>query len=136
MLACGKREAMVMAPPTTDDSAVLPCFHGCLAFLHRHFPPRSPPSHPLDSSLLNHQHPSPYDCSTIPELQLPVAALSRGPAFLSGACMALARTVCQTVFHLGCHRSAVSLSALNVSPLTQILPLWWGSDPCFSSSTS
>ena len=23
----------------THDSAVLPCFHGCLAFLHRHFPP-------------------------------------------------------------------------------------------------
>ena len=32
------------------DSAVSPCFHGCLDFLHRHFP-RSPPSHPLDPSL-------------------------------------------------------------------------------------
>ena len=35
--------------------------------------------------------------------------------------MALARPVWFS-FHLGCHRSAVSLSALNVSPLTQILP--------------
>ena len=33
------------------DSAVSPSFHGCLAFLHRHFPPQSPPSHPLDKSL-------------------------------------------------------------------------------------
>ena len=46
MLTCGEREAMVMAPPPTRDSAVSPCFHGCLAFLHKHFPPQSPPSHP------------------------------------------------------------------------------------------
>ena len=28
---------MVMAPPPMGDSAVSPCFHGCLTFLHRHF---------------------------------------------------------------------------------------------------
>ena len=28
-----EREAMVMAPPSTHDSAVSPCFHGCPAFL-------------------------------------------------------------------------------------------------------
>ena len=27
------------------------CFHGCPAFLHRHFPPPSPPSHHLSVSL-------------------------------------------------------------------------------------
>ena len=43
---CREREAMVMAPAPTHDSAVLPCFHGCLAFLHRHFPPQSPPYFP------------------------------------------------------------------------------------------
>ena len=32
------REAMMMAPPLTRDSAVSPCFHGCPAFLHRHSP--------------------------------------------------------------------------------------------------
>ena len=32
MLACGEREAMVMGPPPMCDSAVLPCFHDCLAF--------------------------------------------------------------------------------------------------------
>ena len=47
------REAMVMAPPSTCNSAVSPYFHGCLAFLHRHFPPQSPPSHPFHLSLLN-----------------------------------------------------------------------------------
>ena len=59
----------------THDSAVSPCFHGCLAFLHRHFPPQSPPSPPLDLSLHSQQQPSPWDCSTIPKLQLPAAAL-------------------------------------------------------------
>ena len=62
------------------DSAVSPRFHGCLAFLHRHFPPQSPPSHPLDKSLHSQQQPSLWDCSTIPKLQLPAAAPSRGSA--------------------------------------------------------
>ena len=30
------------------DSAVSPCFHGCLAFFCGHFPPQSPPSYPLN----------------------------------------------------------------------------------------
>ena len=128
MLACGERGAMVMTPPTRHDSAVSPCFHGCLAFLHRHFPPRSPLSHPFDQSLHSQQKPSPWDCSTIPKLQLPAPAPSRRPAFLSGECMAVARTVWFS-FHLGCHRSAVSLSALNVSPLTQTIAQMWGSGP-------
>ena len=129
-----EREAMVMAPPPTHDSAVLPCFHGCLTFLHRHFPPQSHPSHPLEPSLRSQQQPSPWDCSTTPKLQLPSTAPSRRPAFLPGVFMAAARTVWFS-FHLACHRSAVSLSALNVSPLTQTIVRMWGSDPCFSSST-
>ena len=121
-----------MVPPPTHDSAVSPCFHGCLVFLHRHFPPQSPPSHPLDLSLHSQQQPSPCDRSTIPKLHLPVAAPSRGPASLSGVCRAAARTVC-FYFDLGCHRSAVSLSALNVSPLIQTIAPMWGLVPCFSS---
>ena len=78
--------AMVMAPRATCDSAASPCSHGCPAFLHRHFPPRSPPSHPLDPSLCSQEQPSPWDCSTIPKLQLPAAASS-------GVCMAVSRTV-------------------------------------------
>ena len=65
---------MVMAPPATCDSAVLPCFHGCPTFLHRHFPPQPPPSHPLDPSLHSQQQPSPCDYSTISKLQLPATA--------------------------------------------------------------
>ena len=42
---------MVMASLPTRDSAVSPCSHGSPAFLHRHFPPQSPPSHPPDPSL-------------------------------------------------------------------------------------
>ena len=114
-----------MAPPPTHDSAVSPCFHGCPAFLHRHFPPQSPPSHPLDWSLHSQQQPLPWDCPTIPKLQLSAALSSSEPVSLSGVCMAVARTVWFS-FHLGCHRSAVSLSALNVSPLTQTIALMIG----------
>ena len=108
-----------MAPPPTRDSAVSPCFHGCPAFLHRHFPPQSPPSHPLDQSLHSPQQPSPWDCSTTPKLQLPATAPVR-------SMYGCARTV-RFLFHLGCQRSDVSLSALSASPLTQ-LPQW-GSTP-------
>ena len=55
-----------MGPPPPSDSAILPCFHGCLAFLHRHFAQQSPPSHPLDSSLHSQQQRSPWDCSLTP----------------------------------------------------------------------
>ena len=129
MLVCGKREAMVMALAPARDSAVSPCFHGCLAFLHRHFPPQSPPSHPLNPSLHHQQQPLPWDCSTILKLQLPAAAPSWRPTFLPDICMAAARTV-RFSSHLGYHRSAVSVSALNVSPLTQTIALLWGSPTC------
>ena len=134
MLACGEREAMVMAPPPTHDSAASPHFHGYLAFLHRHLPPQSPLSHPLDPSLHSEQQPLPWDFSTTPELQLPAAAPSRGPVSLSGVCMAAARTVWFS-FLSCCHRSAVLLSAWSVSPLTQIIASMWVSDPCFCSLT-
>ena len=116
------------------DSAVSACFHGCLAFLHRHFPPQSPPSHPLSPSLCSQQQPSPWDCSTNPKFQLPATAAFRGPVFFSGLSMAEARTLWFS-FRLGCHGSAVSLSALNVSPLTHTIALMWESDPFFSSPT-
>ena len=80
---------MVMAPPAIQDSTVSPCLHGCLAFLHRHFPPQSPPSHPLDTSLCSQQQPSPEDCSTIPKLWLPATAPSKGSMSLSEVCMAV-----------------------------------------------
>ena len=48
-----------MAPFPMRDSAVSPYFHGCLAFLHRHFPPQSTPSHPVInlSSISSSLHP-------------------------------------------------------------------------------
>ena len=140
MLVCGEREAMVMAPsPWLGSIALLPWLP---TFPPQAFPTTisslispqsvSSPSHPLNPSLLSQQQLSPWGCSTVPKLQLPAAAPSRGPVFLSGVCVAAARTVWFS-FHLGCHRSAVSLSALNVSPLTQTIALMWGLDPCFSS---
>ena len=83
MLACLGR---VYGDGSTSmrDSAVSPYFRGCQAFLHRHFPPQSPPSHPLDLSLHSQQQPLPWDCSTIPKLQLPAAVPFRGSMSLSG----------------------------------------------------
>ena len=87
---CVGREDILMAPPPKCESAVLPCFHGSPAFFHRYFPPQSPPSHPFSPSLCSQQQPSPWDCSTIPKLQLPVAAPSRAPVSLSGENLAVA----------------------------------------------
>ena len=53
------RDAILIAPPTKGDSAVSPCFHGCPAFLYKHFPPQSPPLHPLDLSLCSQCSPHP-----------------------------------------------------------------------------
>ena len=41
----------------------------------------------------------------------------------------------QISFHLGCHKSTVPLSVLNVSPLIQTIVQMWESDSCFSSPT-
>ena len=76
------------------DSAVSPCLHDCLVFLHSHFPLQSPPSCPLRLSPCSQQQTSPWYCSPVPMLQLPAAALSRGLASLSGVCMAGPRIVC------------------------------------------
>ena len=75
---------MVIALPSTCDSAASACFHGCLAFLPQHFPPGSLPSHPLNPSLHSQQLSSPWDCSTNLKLQLPATEPSRGPAFVWG----------------------------------------------------
>ena len=50
--------------------------------------------------LSSQQQPSPWDCSTIRKLQLPAAAPSREPAFLSGVCMAAASTLILIPFRL------------------------------------
>ena len=63
-----------------------------------HFPPQAFPITvssltPPHSIFLSRQQSLPWDCSTIPKLQLPAAAHLGGPASLSGVCMAAARTV-------------------------------------------
>ena len=65
---------MVMALLAMHDSAVLPCFHGCPAFFHRHFPPVSSLTSPRSVSpqstaalalvLLHNPHiPAPSRCT-------------------------------------------------------------------------
>ena len=133
MVLCGKRGCGDDSTRYLWLSSII-LLHSCLVFFHRHILSQSPPSRPLNQSLLSQEPPLPWDCATIPKLQLPAAAPSRGPASLSRVWMAAARTVWFS-FHLGCHRSAISLPALNVSPLTQTIAPMWGSDPCFSSPT-
>ena len=133
MLVCGERERGYGDGSTPAcDSAVLPCFHGCLASLHRRFPPQSPPSHPLDPSLHSQQQPSPWDCSTIPKLQLPAAVPSGLLASILGICMAVARTVLSIPFRLpqiSCFTPSLkcfssdsdSCPSLGIGPLLQFL---------------
>ena len=125
MLACGETDAMVITPAPMHDPAVsLASMAAWLSFtgiFHHNLLPHIPSTYL--SAVNSNPHPG---CSTIPKLQLPTAVLSRGPASLPGLCMAEARTVWFS-FHLGCHRSAASLSALTVSPLTQTIALMWKS---------
>ena len=126
MLTCGEREAMVMAPPSVHDSAVSPCFHGCLAFLHWHFPPRSTSSQPLNPTL--HINNSPGS-----EIALQSLNSSSQPPCLPGDQGYV--WLLQGLFDSHSILSAVSLSTLNASPLTQTVSLMWGLDPCFISPT-
>ena len=130
MLACLGREAMVMAPPPMHDSAVSPCFHGCPAFLHRHFPPWSPPSHPLSPSLHNQQKPPPWDCSTIPKLQLPASAPSLGPTSLSGCSKGCLTLIPFRLPQISCFTLSLKCFSFDSDNCPDV-----GMDPCFSSAT-
>ena len=99
-----------MTPPPAHDSVVWLCLRGCLIFLHRHFPPQPPPSHPLVPSPGSQKQTLPWNCSSIPTLQVPGTALFRGLASLSRVCRAVARIVCVIRIPFNCHRSAASLS--------------------------
>ena len=97
MLACWERKAMVMAPSPTCDSAVSPCFHGCLAFPINISSLTSPQSASLQSTAaltlgLLH-NPTNSSLAGVAKLQLLATVFSREPVFLSGVCMAMARTV-------------------------------------------
>ena len=108
--------------------ALLPCLPG--------FPPAAFPT--TVSSLISPQSVSPQSTAAL------VLGLLHNPQTLAPSHCAFQGTsvplwgMCGCgkdwlSFYLGCHWSAVSLSALNVSPLTQTIAPMWGSDPCFSS---
>ena len=120
---------MLMAPPPVHDSALLSRLPG--------FPPQAFPT--TVSSLTSPQSVSSQSTTTLapgschtPQTPAPSSCTFQGTP--SGICMAVTRAV-QFSFHLGCHRSAVSCSAFNVSLLTQTIAQVWGSDPCFSFPT-
>ena len=134
MLECGEREAMVMAPPTTCYSAVSPSsMDACLSSTDiSHY--SLFPHIPSIPSLCSQQQPSYWDFSTIPKLQLQAAVPSRGPAFPVQGMYGCGKA-CLILIPFRLPQSAVSLSILNVSPLTQTIAQMWGSDPCFSFPT-
>ena len=107
-----------MVQPPTHDSAVLPCLHGCLIFLHRHFPPHCPPSCPLRLSPYSQQQTLPWDCSTILMLQLQATVPSRGPVALSRVCVAVARIVC--VILVPFRLSQISLFTLSLKCFSSV----------------
>ena len=116
-----------MAPPTTCDSAVQSCFHGCWLssteeISHRNLLPHIPSTHL--SVVISSPRPgiAPQSLNTSSQLLHP-----------HPGCVWLQQGLSHS-HSISCHRSAVSLSAFNVSPLTQTIALLWGSDPCFWSS--
>ena len=106
------------------------------------FPPQafssqSPPSPPLDPSLHSQQQPSswaPSPCAHSPNSSSQPLCLP-GDQHSCPGYVWLWQGLSWVSFHLGCHRSAVSLSALNVSPPNQTIAPMWGLDPSFSSPT-
>ena len=120
-----------MTPAPTHNSAVslasMAAWLSSTGISHHNLLPHIPSI--CLSAVNSNPHPG---CSTIPKLQLPAAVPSRGRASLSMLMYGRGKD-CLISFHLGCHRSPASLSALNVSPLTQTSTLMWRSDPCFSS---
>ena len=132
----GEREAMVMASPSTNDSTVSPCFLSCLAYLHRNFPSQYPTSCHLSPSLCSQEQLWPWDRYTVPMLQVSGALRPRRRHLpLSGDNMA-AESIVWFSFHIGCHRTAVSLSALNISLLIQTVAPMWRLDTYFSYPTT
>ena len=134
MLACGERGTMVPAPPATHDPEVSPCFHGCqlssTGISHHSLPPHLPSTRL--STVHSSPHPgiAPQSPNSSPQLLCLLADLCPCARYVW-----LQQGLSWFLFHLGCHRSAVSLSALNISPLTQAIAPMWGSNPCFNSPT-
>ena len=123
-----EREAKVMAPSL--HAAVSPCLQGCLAFLHRHFLPQSPPACPLGPS----PHHQPQTSSWIPPQSLhsspQLLCLLRDPCPWLGYVWLWQGFSVWLLFRLDCHRSAASLSASTISPLSQTVAPVWRSNPC------
>ena len=130
MLVCLGREPMVMAPPSMCDSAVLPYFYGCQAFLRRHFPPQSPPS--ITLSVVN-SSPRPWIAPQslnsssqplhLPGIYVPVWGMNGcGKDCLILIPFRLPQTSCSTL-SLKCFSSDSAIAPM------------WDSDPCFSSPT-
>ena len=109
-----------MAPAPACDSAVSPCLRDYLVFLQRHFPPGSPPSCPLWPSPHSQQQTLPWDCSSIPILQLLAGMHSRRLASLPRTCRAVARIV--SVFCIPFNPSQINCCTLQQSQMLLLCP--------------
>ena len=127
-----------MAPSPARNSAVSPWLHGCLVFLHRDFPLRSPPSRPIGPSPHSQQQTLPWDCSPIPMLLVPATVCTVGYTSQSRALgLWHGLSMCFSL-HSDCHKSMTLLHSpitSNAFPLSQTIPPMEGSHLYFSSST-
>ena len=116
--SCGEREALVMAPPPTCDSAVSPCFHAFLPF-----PPQAFPT--TICSIPSLQSISPQSTAAL------ALGLLYSPLTPASSCCAF-QGICLPVQDMhGCSKDCLilipfrlpqtSCSLLNVSPLTQTI---------------
>ena len=134
LMACGEREAMVTVPPLHMTQqyhlASMAAWLSSTSISHNSLLHHTPliPSPPSTAA-------PPWDCSMIPKTPAPSCCPFQETS-ISVQDMYACSKDCLISFHLCSHRSAVSLLALNVSPLTQTIALLWGLDSCFSSPAS
>ena len=125
----------MLAPPSVCDSAVAPCLPGCLAFLQRHSPLRSPSSCPLGClpAVNSSPHPGISLQSLCSSSQLHILVDLCPCPWYVGPWHGLSVWFS---LHSDCHRLAVyPLKASNAFSLSQLIA-HWGSPPCCSSHTA
>ena len=133
MLTCSERERGWLHPLRVTQQYLLASMAAWFSSTVTP-PPQSPPSHPLLYLFSVNSSPRPGSAPQSLNSSSQLLCLPEDQCY----CLRyvwLQQGLSDSLFHLGCHRSTVSLSALNVSPLTQTITLMWGLDPCFSSPT-
>ena len=113
------------------DSAVLPCFQGCPAFLHRHFAPQSPPR--ITSTCLSAVNSSPHPGIAPQSLNSSSQLLHLPGDWHPCRGMYGCGKDCLILFPFRLPQISCFTLSLKCLSSNSDVALIWGSDPCLSS---